>query len=158
MSWFVPQVGNHSYKGLFYVFLWSLHYICIIRKCKYCPLVRISESLMTFSIAKLKGRQTEAPPCLGHFMTFKGWDRSACTLTNTGCLTLLVSSVSPAHQRFHAILWKWSAIICSLYHMVYQNRWFPMFCSPVFARIWINRWFSDAHSTLVVTNNIFCIM
>lgn len=70
------------------------------------PFVRIRESLMSFYIAKLKGRQTEAPHYLDHFMTFKGSGKSACALTNTGCLPLLLSSVSPAHQRFYAILYQ----------------------------------------------------
>jgi hypothetical protein len=70
------------------------------------PLVWIRESLMTFSIAKLKVRQTEATPCLDELMTFEGCDKSACTLTNTGCLPLLLSSISPAHQKFHALLWQ----------------------------------------------------
>jgi hypothetical protein len=55
---------------------------------------------MTFFFSKLKGRQTEATPCLDQFMTFEGSDKSVCTFTNTGCLLLLLSSISPAHHKF----------------------------------------------------------
>jgi len=98
MSWFVPQVGNHCYKGLLYVFHRSPHYIYIVKNVIIVPLVRIRESLMTFSFAKLRGRQTEAPPFLGQFMTFKGSDKSACTLTTTGCLAIaaFISLTSPS--------------------------------------------------------------
>jgi hypothetical protein len=79
---------------------------CFMSSCDL-PIISISseKSLMTFSSAKLKCRQTEESPYLDQYMTFEGSDKSACTLTNTGCLPLLLSSISPAHQKFHAILW-----------------------------------------------------
>jgi len=137
MSWFVPQVGNHRYKGLLLCLpLFSLLYLYHQKMQNIVPLVWIRQSLMTFSIAKLKGRQTEVTPYLDQLTTFEGSDKSACTLT----LTQAVSHccfLQSHHPIRNSMLFYGSDQQLSVRCIICCTKidGFQCFCSPIFARI-----------------------